>query len=150
VFYLGKPFQPSLMFDGKAYPIEAPLNCSTLGWAPQTLDKAGNASQGQTLWLFTVVNYSCKKFNNSGSWPYFPLEKFSVRKLNQNPINPSRPILHFGRTLRFPERRMSQRKKNGKYDVSLLLIHANDDGIIKLTGWVRSHKTSHCLIITHD
>ncbi len=37
-FYLGKPFQPNLMLDGKAYPIEAPLNGSTLGWAPLTLD----------------------------------------------------------------------------------------------------------------
>jgi hypothetical protein len=35
-FVPGKPFQPSLMFAGKvgAYPSEAPLSCSTLGWAP--------------------------------------------------------------------------------------------------------------------
>jgi hypothetical protein len=33
VFVLGKPFQPSLMFEGKAgaYPSEAPFRRSTLG-----------------------------------------------------------------------------------------------------------------------
>jgi hypothetical protein len=33
VFVSGKPFQPSLMFQGKAgaYPSEAPFRCSTLG-----------------------------------------------------------------------------------------------------------------------
>ncbi len=34
MFFLGKAFQPSLMVAGeaKAYPSEAPLRCSTLGW----------------------------------------------------------------------------------------------------------------------
>jgi len=36
VVVLDKPFQPSLMFVGKAgaYPSESPLRCSTLGQAP--------------------------------------------------------------------------------------------------------------------
>jgi len=36
VLVRGKPFQPSLVWAGKAgtYPSEAPLRCSTQGWAP--------------------------------------------------------------------------------------------------------------------
>ena len=54
MFVPGKPFQPSLMFAGKAgaYPIEAPFGRSTRvgSWPhPQTLDWAGKACQGQTL-----------------------------------------------------------------------------------------------------
>jgi hypothetical protein len=50
---LGRPFQPSLVFVGKARSLpksEAPERCFT-GLQPnsQTLDKAGKASQGQTL-----------------------------------------------------------------------------------------------------
>ena len=39
MFVPGKPFQPSLIFAGKAgaYPSEAPCRCSTLGWGELTL-----------------------------------------------------------------------------------------------------------------
>jgi hypothetical protein len=41
---LGKPFQPNLMFAGKAraYPSEAPFRCSTLGQALGLTHKYSN------------------------------------------------------------------------------------------------------------
>ncbi len=40
-FITNKPFQPSLMFAGKAgaFPSEAPFKCSTLGLAPDFIHK---------------------------------------------------------------------------------------------------------------
>ncbi len=55
VFVPGKPFQASLVFASKAEanPSEAPLQCSTLEWAPgltlKTSNFAGKVCQGQTL-----------------------------------------------------------------------------------------------------
>jgi len=41
LFVLGKPFQPILMFAGKAgaYPSEAPFRCCTLGYAAGLIHK---------------------------------------------------------------------------------------------------------------
>ncbi len=63
----GKPFEPSLMFSGKAGVYPRGKNSGDLGsWPyPQTSDQDRNAFQGQTLQL---IQPNGKKFNNIGPW----------------------------------------------------------------------------------
>ena len=55
MFVLDKPFEPVLMFAGKAraYLCDAPFRCFTIGLAPgitlKDIDLAGKDCQGQTL-----------------------------------------------------------------------------------------------------
>ena len=54
MFVPGKPFQPSVMFTGKAgaYPSEAPFRCPTQGYLALNQKhqaRAGKGCQGQTL-----------------------------------------------------------------------------------------------------
>jgi len=58
VFVTAKPFQPSLMSvdEAGAYPrVEYQPY-------PQTLDNAGKACQGQTLWLIMKIRTTLKNF----------------------------------------------------------------------------------------
>jgi hypothetical protein len=73
VFVPDKPFQPSLMFVGKAgeYPSEASFRCSTLGWAPDLAHKHQTrlerlARDKHCSLLQKTVNYGCKKFYRIG------------------------------------------------------------------------------------
>jgi hypothetical protein len=61
VFFTDKTFQPNILFERKAGPSqgehlkEAPFRASFWPY-PQTLDLAGKACQGQTLYLITNIH----------------------------------------------------------------------------------------------
>jgi hypothetical protein len=75
MFVPGKPFQPSLMFAGKArsYPGEAPFRCSNLGKAPGLTHKHKTrlewlARDKHSSLLRTSVNYGRNKLYSTGPW----------------------------------------------------------------------------------
>ncbi len=72
MFNPGKPFQSGLLFAGmaEAFPSEAPLRCSTLGYAPGFTRKHTRlemfARDKHSSLLRKFVNYGCKKSYNIG------------------------------------------------------------------------------------
>ncbi len=75
MFVPAKPFQPNLMFAGKAraYPSEAPFRCCILGYAPGLTHKHKTklerlARDKHSRLLRNSVNYDSKKFYSTGPW----------------------------------------------------------------------------------
>ncbi len=73
VYVSGRPVQPSLMFrsQARAYIIEAPFMCSTIGSTHKHYTRLeGPAKSKHSSLLVTLVNYGRKTFYNI--WPRLP------------------------------------------------------------------------------